>query len=127
MPLAPRPLAWRQLLTPAHAFAETQRTGTMKKGGAGKGNWGKAGDDLDEDLALDENDPGYDSAEELFGKAFGSSPPSGFSWDQVNDISNDDNEAMNEIEAAIKDAWLTQVTKEVAECQDDAEEFFNKS
>ena len=100
----------------------------MKKGGAGKGNWGKGGsDDLTEDLALDSNDPGYDSAEEMFGKAFGSSPPSGFSWDQVNDISDEDNAAMNEIEAALKSDWMASVTKEIEPIQDDAEEFFNRS
>jgi hypothetical protein len=99
----------------------------MKKNGAGKGNWGKAGDELSLDVALDEHDPAYDSADELYSRAFGTSPPSGFSWNQVNDISEDDNEAMNEIEAVMMSDWLSEQFKEAAGIQDEAEEFFNKA
>ena len=107
--------------------ADAARPGVMKKKGAGKGNWGKAGEELSLDVALDEHDPAYDSADELYSRAFGTSPPSGFSWNQVNDISEDDNEAMNEIEAVMMSDWLSEQFKEAAGIQDEAEEFFNKA
>uniref|UniRef100_A0A7S0HTW0 Hyaluronan/mRNA-binding protein domain-containing protein n=1 Tax=Hanusia phi TaxID=3032 RepID=A0A7S0HTW0_9CRYP len=96
-----------------------------KKHGAGKGNWGRPGDELSVP-SIDEQDPAYDSADELFQRAFGTSPPStsSFDWSAVQDLSDEDQMAMNEIEDAMREEWMKTCEKETEDISDEAEEFF---
>jgi len=111
-------------------------TDRMNTTGAGSGkfqpkrllNWGNPGDELeDAAIALSPSDPNYDSCDELFEKAFGK-PRGGhvaFDWSAMDDMSDSDNEQMDEIEAKMKNDWMTEMEKELKEVEDDAEEWFN--
>ena len=87
--------------------------------------WGKPGDEMGED-AISPEDPNYDSADELFEKAFGTERGGhiAFDWAAVADLSEDDSDNMDECEASMKDAWVREVEEELHEVEDDAEEFF---
>jgi len=98
---------------------------SMKKNGSGNANWGKPGDELDI-APIDQEDPAYDSADELFEKAFGGRPKNTkFDWSAVQDLSDEDDAAMTEIEEAMKEDFMREVEKEVAELQDEGEAFFD--
>jgi len=43
----------------------------------------------------------------------------------MDDMSDSDNEQMDEIEAKMKNDWMTEMEKELKEVEDDAEEWFN--
>ena len=59
-----------------------------KRHGAGKANWGRPGDEIIE-ASIDENDPAYDSADELFGAAFGSnSRDTNYDWAVIADLTD---------------------------------------
>eukprot|EP00961_Rhodomonas_salina_P024366 328136-Rhodomonas_salina.1 len=95
-----------------------------KKGGSGTANWGKPGDEL-EIAPIDHDDPAYDSADELFEKAFGGNPKNTkFDWSSWEDMSDEDNLAMTEIEEQMKEDFLREVEKEVVELEDEGEAFF---
>ena len=68
------------------------------------------------------------SADELFQKAFGTSPPStsSFDWSAVQDLSDEDQMAMNEIEDAMREEWMRNYEKEAEDISDEAEEFFGQ-
>lgn len=96
-----------------------------KKHGAGKANWGRPGDEMNE-VDLDVHDPAYDSCDELFDKAFGGKHKNTqFDWAAAQDLSDEDNSAMDEIEAEMRDQWLLSVEKELAEVEAEGEAFFN--
>jgi len=97
-----------------------------KKAGAGKANWGRPGDEMNE-VPLDEHDPAYDSADELFDKAFGGKHRNTqFDWAAAQDLSDEDNSAMDEIEEELRDQWMTSVEKELADIEAEGEAFFSQ-
>ena len=67
-----------------------------RKGGSA--SWGRPGDELLLHAAVDECDPAYDSADELFATAF----------------------------EAMREDWLHQASVELAEVEDEGEEFFSR-
>jgi len=82
---------------------------------------------VDDFSALSPADPAYDSCDELFEKAFGKPRGShvNFNWAAADDVSDSDNEQMDEIEAKMQSDWMREVERELKEVQDDAEEWFN--
>mmetsp|Transcript_8361 Transcript_8361/g.21661 ORF Transcript_8361/g.21661 Transcript_8361/m.21661 type:complete len:135 (-) Transcript_8361:208-612(-) len=92
-------------------------------------NWGGRPEDetVDDFSALSPADPAYDSCDELFEKAFGKPRGShvNFNWAAADDVSDSDNEQMDEIEAKMQSDWMREVERELKEVQDDAEEWFN--
>jgi len=97
-----------------------------KRGGAGPCNWGKPGDEVF-DAELQREDPNYDSCDELFEKAFGK-PAGGhvaYDWSAMDDMSDSDNDQMDEIEAKMRNDWMREVEREFKEVEDEAEEWFN--
>jgi len=48
-----------------------------------------------------------------------------FNWAAADDVSDSDNEQMDEIEAKMQSDWMREVERELKEVQDDAEEWFN--
>lgn len=73
---------------------------------------------------MDEYDPAYDSAEELFDRAFGVPAPKSFDWSTVTDFSEEDNAAMSEIDAAMEAEWMRQHQIEQADVEDEGKAFF---
>ena len=93
--------------------------------GAGKANWGRPGDELVE-VSLDEHDPAYDSAEELFEAAFGGCAVRNprLDWAAITELSDEDEHAMDEIEDAMRQDWLEKLDLEQDELEAEAESFF---
>mmetsp|Transcript_3353 Transcript_3353/g.5379 ORF Transcript_3353/g.5379 Transcript_3353/m.5379 type:complete len:137 (-) Transcript_3353:258-668(-) len=100
-----------------------------KKAGAGKANWGRPGDELNE-VELDVHDPAYDSADELFDNAFGGKHKNTqYDWAQLNDLSSEDSDAMDQIEETMREQWMQSVEAELADdtLQDEGEAFFHST
>ena len=95
-----------------------------KRQGAGKANWGRPGDEM-LDTVIDENDPAYDSADELFGAVFGSdSRNTMYDWSAVTELTDEDDSAMDGIEEAMREDWMDRAKMEQAEVEDEGEAFF---
>mmetsp|Transcript_48182 Transcript_48182/g.127586 ORF Transcript_48182/g.127586 Transcript_48182/m.127586 type:complete len:146 (-) Transcript_48182:175-612(-) len=94
-----------------------------KRNGAGKANWGRPGDEMVED-EMDSYDPAYDSADELFVHAFGVPAPENFNWACVADLTEEDNNAMDEIDRAMEADWMTKHIREQSDIEDEAKAFF---
>ncbi len=95
-----------------------------KRQGAGKANWGRPGDEMLYTV-IDENDPAYDSADELFGAAFGSNLRNTiYDWSAVAELTDEDNCAMDEIEEAMREDWMEQANVEQAEVEVEGAAFF---
>jgi hypothetical protein len=93
----------------------------------GKVNWGQPGDEL-LDTVVDEHDPAYDSADELFETAFGSkSRNTQYDSSALADLTDEDELAMDEIEVAMREAWIEKANLEQAEVEDEGEEFFSRA
>jgi hypothetical protein len=75
-------------------------------------------------VRLDEYDPAYDSADELFDRAFGIAAPKDFDWSAVADLSEEDNNAMTEIDAAMEAEWMHRHQFEQADVEDEGKAFF---
>ena len=73
---------------------------------------------------LDQYDPAYDSADDLFDRAFGVPAPKNFDWAAVADLSEEDNAAMSEIDAAMEAEWMSQHQAEQADIEDEGKAFF---
>ena len=96
-----------------------------RKGGSA--SWGRPGDELLLNAAVDESDPADDSADELFATAFGSrSTNTHYDWSALADLTDEDDRAMDEIEQAMREDWLHQASVELAEVEDEGEEFFSR-
>ena len=77
------------------------------------------------ETSIDENDPAYDSADELFEAAFGSnSRNTNYDWSVVTELTDEDDCAMDEIEVAMREDWMEQANIEQAEVEDEGEAFF---
>ncbi len=77
------------------------------------------------DDVIDENDPAYDSADELFGAAFESrSRNTNDDWSAVAELTDEDRRAMDEIEDAMREDWMERAKVEQAEVEDEGEAFF---
>jgi hypothetical protein len=97
-----------------------------KRQGAGKANWGRPGDEMF-DTVIDEHDPAYDSADELFGAAFGSSSRNtNYDWSVVTELTDEDDCAMDEIEEAMREDWMERAKMEQAEVEEEGEAFFGE-
>ena len=95
-----------------------------KRQGAGKANWGRPGDEMLE-ADIDENDPAYDSADELFEAAFGSNSRNTiYDWSAITALNDEDDSAMDEIEEAMREDWMERAKIEQAEVEDEGEAFF---
>lgn len=107
-------------------MAAVSANNTTKRGGAGKANWGRLGDE-NFDTTIDEQDPAYDSADELFENAFGScSKNTMYDWSAVIHLSDEDDLAMNEIEDAIREEWVERADREQKDIEDEGEAFFTE-
>ncbi len=95
-----------------------------KRHGAGKANWGRPGDEMVQ-VDLDEYDPAYDSADDLFDRAFGIAAPKDFDWSAVTDLSEEDHNAMSEIEVAMEAEWMHRHQSEQADVEDEGNAFFS--
>mmetsp|Transcript_662 Transcript_662/g.1402 ORF Transcript_662/g.1402 Transcript_662/m.1402 type:complete len:96 (-) Transcript_662:180-467(-) len=73
---------------------------------------------------VDEYDPAYDSADDLFDRAFGIAAPKNFDWSAVADLSEEDNNAMTEIDAAMEAEWMHRHKCEQADVEDEGKAFF---
>jgi hypothetical protein len=74
---------------------------------------------------IDENDPAYDSADELFGAAFGSnSTNTNYDWSIVAELTDEDDSAMDEIEEAMREDWMERANLEQAEVEEEGAAFF---
>jgi hypothetical protein len=73
---------------------------------------------------MDEYDPAYDSADDLFDRAFGIAAPKDFDWAAVADLSEEDHNAMTEIEDAIEAEWMHRHQSEQADVEDEGKAFF---
>ena len=90
-----------------------------KKGGAGRANWGKPGDEYyyDDCHEFDCTDL---SPEEAIACA------SGLEWAEVDSLSDEDQSNMEALEDAMRDDWLrAQESEQDSEIQDEGEAFFN--
>jgi hypothetical protein len=105
------------------SFAANGFGGEYKRQGAGKANWGRPGDEMVE-VDLDEYDPAYDSAEELYDRAFGVPAPKNFDWSTMTEFSEEDHAAMSEIDAALEAEWMRQHQIEQADIEDEGKAFF---
>ncbi len=77
------------------------------------------------DAVIDENDPAYDSADELFEAAFGSnSRNTPYDWSSISDLAYEDDCAMDEIEEAVREDWMERAQIEQVEVEDEGEAFF---
>ena len=94
------------------------RRALVKRGGAGAGNWGRPGDELyDYDYqVIDSTEP---SAEEALVTA------AGLEWSELDELSEEDQSDMAEVEAAMREDWLSRQATESQQIQDEGEEFFN--
>ena len=94
------------------------RRALVKRGGAGAGNWGRLGDELyDYDYqVIDSTEP---SAEEALVTA------AGLEWSELDELSEEDQSDMAEVEAAMREDWLSRQATESQQIQDEGEEFFN--
>jgi len=97
-----------------------------KRRAAGKVvDWGRPGDEMLDDGAIDERDPSYDSADELFEAAFGSCVRNTqYDWAAVAELSAEDDCAMDEIEEAMREEWIATADLEQAEVDAEGEAFF---
>ena len=96
----------------------------IKRGGAGKANWGRPGDELN-GTVIDEHDPAYDSADQLFETAFGSnSRNTKYDWSILAELSDEDEAAMDEIEVAMREEWLEKASMEQADIEEEGNLFF---
>ncbi len=78
-----------------------------------------------DDCAIDERDPCYDSADELFEAAFGScARNTQYDWSAVAELSAEDDSAMDEIEEAMREDWIATADLEQAEVDAEGEAFF---
>jgi hypothetical protein len=94
------------------------RRAAVKRGGAGHANWGRPGDELyDYDYeVVDCTEP---SAEEALVTA------AGLEWSEVEELSEEDQDNMAEVEAAMREDWLSRQATESQQIQDEGEDFFN--
>jgi hypothetical protein len=107
-------------LLPAAAINELP-----KRRAASKVDWGHPGDEMLDDDAIDERDPCYDSADELFEAAFGSCVRNTkYDWATVAQLSAEDDCAMDEIEDAMREEWIAKADLEQAEVDAEGEAFF---
>ena len=73
------------------------------------------------------HDPAYDSADELFENAFGSSSRNTkYDWSTLIGLSDEDEAAMDEIEDAMREEWMEKATIEQVEIEDEGEAFFSE-
>jgi hypothetical protein len=81
---------------------------TVKRGGAGHANWGRPGDELyDYDYeVVDCTEP---SAEEALVTA------AGLEWSEMDELSEEDQDNMAEVEAAMREDWLSRQATESQE------------
>ena len=78
------------------------------------------------DAAVDEHDPAYDSADELFENAFGSeSRNMQYDWSGLAELTDEDESAMDEIEIAMREEWVERASFEQAEVEEEGREFFS--
>ncbi len=71
------------------------------------------------DAVIDENDPAYDSADELFEAAFGSdSRNAPYDWSAISDPADEDDCAMEEIEEAVREDWMERAQIEQVEVEE---------
>ena len=85
----------------------------------------RLGDEL-VDTVVDEHDPAYDSADELFETAFGSnSRNTQYDWSTLADLTDEDGLAMDEIEVAMREDWIEKAYIQQAEVEDEGEELFS--
>ena len=89
---------------------------SSKRGGTGHANWGRPGDELYDDVEVDYTDL---SAEEALVTA------NGLEWSEVDDLSDEDQSNMDELEAAMREDWLSRQASESQQIQDEGEDFFN--
>jgi ligand-binding SRPBCC domain-containing protein len=73
---------------------------------------------------VDEYDPAYDSADDLYDRAFGIAAPKDFDWSAVADLSEEDNNAMTEIDVAMEAEWMHRHQSEQADVEDEGKAFF---
>ena len=94
------------------------RPAALKRGGAGHANWGRPGDELyDYDYeVVDCTEP---SAEEALVTA------AGLEWSEMDELSEEDQDNMAEVEAAMREDWLSRQATESQQIQDEGEDFFN--
>ena len=94
------------------------RRNGVKRGGAGHANWGRPGDELyDYDYeVIDCTEP---SPEEALVNA------AGLEWSEVDELSEEDRRNMGEVEAAMREDWLSRQATESQQIQDEGEDFFN--
>ena len=90
----------------------------VKRGGAGHANWGRPGDELyDYDYeVVDCTEP---SAEEALVTA------AGLEWSEMDELSEEDQDNMAEVEAAMREDWLSRQATESQQIQDEGEDFFH--
>jgi hypothetical protein len=89
----------------------------LKRGGAGRANWGKPGDEL----FADYNDFDCTQASHLEDAL----ATAGFKWSEVQDLSDEDDYNMEALEQAMCEHWLETQKDESQEIQDEGEDFFN--
>jgi hypothetical protein len=103
----------------AGSVASTGRAMT-KKGGAGRANWGKPGDEYYDDDCSD-----FDCTDLSPEEAIACT--SGLEWAEVDSLSDEDQSNMDELEEAMREDWLRTQESESQdnEIQDEGEAFFN--
>ena len=89
----------------------------LKRGGAGRANWGKPGDELFDDI----NDFDCTQASHLEDAL----ATAGFKWSEVHGLSDEDHCNMEALEQAMSEHWLETQKDESQEIQDEGEDFFN--
>ena len=89
----------------------------LKRGGAGRANWGKPGDELFDDI----NDFDCTQASHLEDAL----ATAGFKWSEVQGLSDEDHYNMEALEQAMFEHWLETQQDESQEIQDEGEDFFN--
>jgi hypothetical protein len=89
----------------------------LKRGGAGRANWGKPGDELLDDI----NDFDCTQASHLEDAL----TTAGFTWSEVQGLSDEDHNNMETLEQAMFEHWLETQKDESLEIQGEGEDFFN--
>ena len=90
----------------------------LKRGGAGHANCGRPGDeryDYDYEVV---NCTEPSKVEALVTAA-------GLEWSEVDELSEEDQDNMAEVEAAMREDWLSRQATESQQIQDEGEDFFN--
>ena len=94
------------------------RRAALKRGGAGHANWGRPGDELyDYDYEV-VNCTEPSKVEALVTAA-------GLEWSEVDELSEEDQDNMEEVEAGTREDWLSWQATESQQIQYEGEDFFN--